>query len=111
MGGRGASASTNVKSLFRDIKTQQKPDVRVRASNVKLDNKKNIIDFVKQQTNLDMSKYLEEKVSRSRTYLGVHLEDMNRNDRNEVIRLLRDKKGLRIGDNGGYGYAIYYKKK
>ena len=104
-----------VSELKRDdnIKTvrEETPDVRVRASNVKLDNKNSVIDFVKRQTGIDLSKVVEPRTSRSRTYLGVHLEDLTRNQQNEVRRVLNAYgRKTRIGDNGGYGYAIYYQK-
>lgn len=113
MGGRGASSSsTTSKSLFNNSNKEQKPDVRVRTSNVKLDNKKSVIDFVKRQTGIDLSKVIEPKTSRSRTYLGVHLENLTRNQQNEVRSVLNSYgRKTRIGDNGGYGYAIYYDKK
>lgn len=115
MGGRGASSSatTNAttKSLFNNSNREQRPDVRVRASNVKLDNKNSVIDFVKRQTGIDLSKVVEPRTSRSRTYLGVHLEDLTKNQQNEVRRVLNAYgRKTRIGDNGGYGYAIYYQK-
>lgn len=90
---------------------EETPDVRVRASNVKLNNKNSVIDFVKRQTGIDLSKVVEPRTARSRTYLGVHLEDLTRNQQNEVRRVLNAYgRKTRIGDNGGYGYAIYYQK-
>ncbi len=68
------------------------------------------LDSIKEQTNIDVSNYVEEKTSKSRTYLGVHLEKMPINQRNTIKRLMA-QKGVRIEDNGGYGNAIYYKKK
>lgn len=75
-----------------------------------LKNKKDIIDFVRHQLNIDLSPYLDEAAARSRTYLGVHLEKMCRSDRDKVMQLLRYKHGLRIEYNGGFGYALYYNK-
>ena len=81
------------------------------ASKTVLNNKGALIDYVKDQTGVDMSKYAEPKVARSRTYFGVHLEDMPTNDRNSVIRALKSYgHDIQIGDNGGYGSAIYYEK-
>lgn len=83
------------------------------ASRSSLSNKKDMIAYIKKQTNIDVSKYVEPKTSKSRTYLGVHLENMSRNDSNAIRTLLQSSYGnnLRIEYNGGYGYAIYYKKK
>ena len=110
MGGRGASSGqTSVKSRFKNTKSNNSTNNTSTA--VKLNNKQNVIDFVKQQTNIDLSKVIEPRTSRSRTYLGVHLEDLTRNQQNEVRKVLNSYgKKTRIGDNGGYGYAIYYEK-
>lgn len=77
--------------------------------NTNLSDRDGIINFVKKQTNIDLSKVLEPKNSRSRTYLGVHLDDLGRNQRNAVTSIL-NKYGVRIESNGGYGDAIYFKK-
>lgn len=71
-----------------------------------------MVAYIKKQTNIDVNKYIEPRTANSRTYLGVHLEDMSRNDSNAIRTLLQSSYGnnLRIEYNGGYGYAIYYKK-
>lgn len=138
MGGRGASSMKNnhesfITKMMREANDMTRGDLqgvveayamsngldskwenetlaKIDKANTILDNKDRIIDFVKHQTKIDLSKYIEEKTVRSRTYLGVHLEKMSINDRNTVMQLLKYKKGLRVEDNGGYGFAIYYKK-
>lgn len=94
------------KSIKKSNETKSKSNV-----SRSLSNKSSIIDYVKTQTGVDLSKIIEPKTAKSRTYLGVHLEDLTINQRNEVKTVLA-KYGhkLRIGDNGGYGYAIYYEK-
>ena len=138
MGGRGASSMKNnhesfITKMMREANDMTRGDLqgvveayamsngldskwenetlaKIDKANTILDNKDRIIDFVKHQTKIDLSKYIEEKTVRSRTYLGVHLEKLGINQRNEVMQLLKYKKGLRVEDNGGYGFAIYYKK-
>lgn len=109
MGGRGASSSEkNIKSRFRNprigIQNTEKKDKN------HFSNKKDIVDFIKQQTNIDISKYEEEREKRSRAYYGIHLEDMPKNDRTTVLTLLNEYN-VRTEYNGGLGYALYYKKK
>lgn len=76
----------------------------------RMTNREDMVAFIKEQTNIDISSYIEEKAGHPRTYLGVHLEKMPINQQNEIKNLMY-QKGVTIGDNGGYGYALYYKKK
>lgn len=70
-----------------------------------------MINYIRKQTNVDLNKVIEPREAKSRTYLGVHLEDLDRNQRNAVIKSLGSYgKNIRIEDNGGLGYAIYYEK-
>ena len=116
MGGRGASSSattnTKTKSLFNNSNREQRPDVRVRASNVQLNNKKSVIDFVKQQTEIDLNKAVDEDrfSTKSRTYLDIDSRKLSTNEFNTIRKLLQYDKGLRFESNGAYNYAIYYKK-
>lgn len=106
-----------VSELKRDdnVKTvrEETPDVRVRASNAQLNNKKSVIDFVKQQTKIDLNKAVDENrfSTKSRTYLDIDSRKLSINELNTVRRLLQYDKGLRFESNGAYNYAIYYKKK
>lgn len=118
MGGRGASSEKITKSRFERFKNAttkeeayaiMREGMKENNKNSRLTNRKDMISYIKEQTNIDISNYVEEKTSKSRTYLGVHLEKMPINQRN-TIRTLMAQKGVRIEDNGGYGNAIYYKK-
>lgn len=82
-------------------------DATVRVSPV--GNKKQMVDFIKQQINVDISKYIEDKAGHPRTYLGIHLEKMHKQEQMR-LRNLMQKKGVRIGDNGGLGYTLHYIK-
>lgn len=81
---------------------------RTNISNKKIGGKKGeFIERIKHQTNVDLLNVLEERTSGSRKYLGVHLENLPKNEENRVRDFLH-KKDIQIGDNGGYGQAIYY---
>lgn len=110
MGGRGASSGNAVKSRFKNLKDSNISNTTNKNTSTPLTNKNNIIEYVKKQINVDLSNVLEESVSKSRTYLGVHLENLNINQRNSVKHLL-NKRGIKIEDNGGLGNAIYYERK
>lgn len=119
MGGRGASSGNITKSRlerFKKATTKEeayaimRENMKENNKNSRLTNKKDMISYIKEQTNIDISNYVEEKTSRSRTYWGVHLERMPINQKNTIKNLIA-QKGVRIEDNGGYGNAIYYKKK
>ena len=114
MGGRGASSSNTVsKSLFNKVNKEQKPDVRIKASNMQLNNKKSLINYVRQQTKIDLNKAVDEGrfSAKSRTYLDIDSRKLNTNEFNSVRKLLQYDKGLRFESNGAYNYAIYYNKK
>lgn len=112
MGGRGASSSNKTEVIKSRVENKTTIEAQQTSTKTTLSNKKEMIDFVKKQTNIDLTKVLEPREAKSRTYLGVHLEDLSRNQRNEVIRTLkRYGRNTRIEDNGGLGYAIYYDKK
>ena len=114
MGGRGASSSSakqipiQAKKRFKDLQRvdYSKPQEPQR----RLEKRQDIIDYVKTQTNVDLTPVLEETTKRSRTYLGVHLEDLGFNERNQVVRVLKSR-GIRLESNGGLGDAIWYEKK
>lgn len=77
----------------------------------KLSNKKTLVDYVKTQTGVDLTNYIEPKAAHPRTGLGVHLEKMPKNAANQVRDVLRRYgKNISIGDNGGLGSFIYYEK-
>ena len=78
-----------------------------------LSNKNDVINFVKKQVNVDLSKAIDENrfSSRSRTYLDIDSRKLSINEFNTIRKLLQYDKGLRFVDNGAYNYAIYYQKK
>lgn len=82
-------------------------DAKIRVSPVR--NKKEMVAFIKSQIGVDITKYIEPNAGHPRSYLGIHLKDM---PKNEQIRLknLMQKKGVRIGENGGLGSTLHYIK-
>ena len=119
MGGRGASSSNNANSRFERLKnaktTQEaysimRKGAKEDSSKSRLTNRKDMIAYIKEQTNIDVSNYIEERAGHPRIYLGVHLEKMPINERNTIKNLMY-QKGVKFEDNGGFGSAIYYKKK
>lgn len=80
-----------------------------------LNNKQNVLDYVKQQLKIDLNKAVDNNrfssQKGSRTYLDIDSRKLNTNEFNAVRKLLQYDKGLRFESNGAYNYAIYYKKK
>lgn len=85
----------------------------IRNTNTTLNNKQDVIDYVKQQLKIDLNKAVDEDrfSTKSRAYLDIDSRKLNRNDFNSVRKLLQYDKGLRFEENGAYNYAIYYEKK
>ena len=129
MGGRGASASGTKNLNTKIVKYKQKAqestntvdkayylkkarEAELVKSGQKLNNKNNLIDFVKQQTKIDLNKAIDEDrfSTKSRTYLDIDSRKLSINEFNTIRRLLQYDKGLRFESNGAYNYAIYYKK-
>lgn len=96
------------KIAFQDATKVRVDEAIIRVTPVS--NKKEMINFIKQQTNIDISKYIEDKAGHPKTYLGVHIEDMPEKQQ-KILRTLMEKKGVHIGFNGGFGYVLYYIKK
>lgn len=119
MGGRGASSGSSIKSRFERFKNAKTTEeaykimregLKEDTKQSRLTNKNDMIDYIKEQTNIDVSKYVEKSTQKSRTYLGIHLEEMPINQRNTIKNLMY-QKGVRVEENGGLGSAIYYKKR
>ena len=102
------STKRTAESLFVEGLTGKKPEEKKLE---KLSNKKLLVDFVKKQTDIDLEKYIEPRAKKSRTGLSVHLEDIPRNGRRQVIDVLNQYgRKMRVEDNGGYGDFIYFEK-
>ena len=107
----GASNLEINNALNKALRTDSVDYMAARAKETKLSNKQSMIDYVKRQTNVDLAKVVEPRANKSRTYLGVHLEDLPRSQQNAVRNALNSYgKKIRIESNGGLGDAIYYEK-
>ena len=104
----GGGTKRTAESLFVEGLTGKKPEEKKLE---KLSNKKLLVDFVKKQTDIDLEKYIEPRAKNSRMGLSVHLEDIPKNGRRQVIDVL-NKYGrkMRVEDNGGFGDFIYFEK-
>ena len=104
----GGGSKRTAESLFVEGLTGKKPE---ELEQQKLSNKKLLVNYVKKQTGVDLTNYIEPKAAHPRTGLGVHLEKMPKNAANQVRDVLRSYgKNISIGDNGGLGSFIYYEK-
>jgi hypothetical protein len=78
----------------------------------KLSKKDTLIEFIKKQTNIDLSKYVDDKYSK-RTYLNVDWKKIPKDEQNLIRRLASANGGQRfsLSDNGGLGMALVYGSK
>ena len=107
----GASNLEINNALNKALRTDSVDYMAARARETKLSNKQSVIDYVKRQTNVDLAKVVEPRANKTRTGLGVHLEDLPLNQQRAVKQALSSYgHNLRVGDNGGYGSFIYYEK-
>ena len=76
------------------------------------DNRNNIINALKEQTNVDLSKAIDDNrfSTKSRTYFDVDSRKLNQNEFNTMMKYLKYDNDVRIESNGAYHYSIYYKK-
>lgn len=107
----GASNLQINNALNNALRTNDVDYMGAAARENKLTNRTKLVDYVKKQTNVDLSKVVEPRVNRPRTGLGVHLEDLTRSQQNAVRSALRSYgKNITIEDNGGFGSFIRYEK-
>lgn len=107
----GASNLEINNALNKALRTDSVDYMADRMRETKLNNKQSVIDYVKRQTNVDLAKVVEPKAGKTRTGLGVHLEDLPLNQQRAVKQALSSYgHNLRVGDNGGYGSFIYYER-
>lgn len=142
MGGRGASSSSKIKvsksereayekyvydrlndkEYMRENRTglfsiknpeefAQDFQKSLRANN--FDTKENIVSTLKRQTNVDISKAIDDDrfSKKSRTSFDIDSRKLNKNEFNTMMKYLKYDNNVRIESNGAYHYAIYYKKR
>lgn len=135
MGGRGASSSTRLskeeirqrnreylakrmeqgREVLRQSMQRDLENIKPYQDNTKtytFDNRNNIINALREQTNVDLTKAVDDTrfSTRSRTYFDVDSRKLNQNEFNAMMRYLKYDHNVRIEANGAYHYAIYYKK-
>lgn len=72
-------------------------------------NRKNLVDYVKYQTNIDLEKGATERQFKPRTGLNIDSRKFEINEFNTIKKLFIDK-GIRMEENGVYEYFIDFKK-
>lgn len=76
----------------------------------KLNNRQNVIDYVKKQVGVDLTK-AEYKSSKPRTFMGVDFKQMDQRDKLRVLNALHQYgHNVQVMDNGGLGSAIYFER-
>lgn len=74
-----------------------------------LNNRKNLVNYVKEQTNVDLEKAITEKQYRPRAGINIDSRKLTQNEFN-TMKLFLIKKEVRIESNGVYDYFIWFKK-
>ena len=80
-----------------------------KSNSAKLNNKKNLVNYIKEQTNVNLEKAITEKQPKPRSFLNIDSRKLTTNEFNTVKSIVL-KKTMRIESNGVYDYAIFYEK-
>ena len=75
-----------------------------------LNNKQNLVDYFKIQTDIDLEKAVTEKQFAPRRGLNIDSRKLDINELNSLKTLML-KKEMRMETNGVYDYFIWYEKK
>jgi hypothetical protein len=76
----------------------------------KLNNRQSVVDFVKKQVNVDLSK-AEYKSNHPRSWMGVDFSKLSQGDKLRVQNALHQYgHNVQVVDNGGLGSAIYFER-
>lgn len=75
----------------------------------KMNNRKNLVDSVKIQTDVDLEKAATERQFAPRRGLNIDSRELTKNEFNTVRSYLM-KKNIRMESNGVYDYFITYEK-
>lgn len=75
-----------------------------------LNNKQNLVDYFKIQTNIDLEKAITEKQFAPRKGLNIDSRKLDQNEMNTIKEIMY-KKEMVMQSNGVYDYFIYYEKK
>lgn len=75
-----------------------------------LNNRKNLVDYVKEQIDVDLDEAATENQFAPRRGLNIDSRKLTVNELN-YVRTIMIKKDIRMESNGTYDYFIYYEKK
>ena len=81
---------------------------KFKGNNSQLNNRKNLVDYFKEQTNIDLEKTATEKQFAPRRGLNIDSRKLTVNELNTIKSILL-KKDMRIESNGVHEYFITYK--
>lgn len=87
---------------FGNKKEQKTPET--------LNNKQNLVDYFKIQTNIDLEKAMTEKQFAPRKGLNIDSRKLDQNEMNTIKKIMYEKEMV-MQSNGVYDYFIYYEKK
>lgn len=75
-----------------------------------LNNRKNLVDYVREQIDVDLEETATENQFAPRRGLNIDSRKLTINELNSV-KTIMIKKDIRMESNGTYDYFIYYEKK
>ena len=75
-----------------------------------LNNKQNLVDYFKIQTDIDLEKAITEKQFAPRKGLNIDSRKLDQNEMNIIKKTIYEKEMV-MQSNGVYDYFIYYEKK
>lgn len=103
----GGQSKVQAMKQFRD---SHENTSKSSASPTKLNNRQSVVDYVKKQVNVDLSK-AEYKSNHPRSWMGVNFSQLSKADQLRVQNALHQYgHNVRIESNGGLGEAIWFEK-
>lgn len=94
---------------FGKKETEVKTDIKEKTSK-ELNNRKNLVDYVKEQIDVDLDEAATENQFAPRRGLNIDSRKLTINELN-FVKTIMIKKDIRMESNGVYDYFIYYEKK
>lgn len=94
---------------FEKKEIEKKTDAKEKAPK-ELNNRKNLVDYVKEQVDVDLDEAATENQFAPRRGLNIDSRKLTVNELN-FVKTIMIKKDIRMESNGTYDYFIYYEKK
>lgn len=104
------SISKGPKSFIKKVNTEKETNKNYVKTSSVLNNRKNLVNYVKQQIDIDLDKVATENQFAPRRGLNIDSSKMTINELNNVKHIMT-KKDIRMESNGIKDYFIYYEKK